>query len=287
MEKRFLVVGIALLAVLFSTHAQTTDFLELVKTATPQSVLDAINKGANMQARDSMGRGPLLVAASNNPSPEVITILLKAGEDVNGLDREGNNCLVWAARNNFEVIAALLKAGADVETRDPLYDATALMWAASDSADPNVITALLKYGADIKGRNRDNLTSLMWAAMKNKNREVIVTLLNAGAELNARDCGDRTALMWAARSNPSAEVINTLLDAGANIESVDFMGRTPLMIAAETNSNPDVLIALLKAGADAQAKDKEGKTALDYAKGNYSLRVRGADALRLLQAASQ
>ena len=119
MKERIFVAVVAFLFVLFSTYAQTTDFFELVKTGTPQSVEDAINKGANIKARDSMGRSPLLVAASNNPNPEVITILLKAGEDVNGLDREGNNCLVWAARNNLEVITTLLKAGADVETRDP------------------------------------------------------------------------------------------------------------------------------------------------------------------------
>ena len=239
--KRRIVVAVVL-AVLMAAwaHAQTTDFLELVKTATPQSVQDAINKGANIKARDSMGRGPLLVAASNNPNPEVITILLKAGEDVNGLDREGNNCLVWATRNNLEVITTLLKAGADVETRDPLYDATALMWAASDNPDPNVIAALLKYGADIKSCNRDNVTSLMWAAMKNKNAEVIVTLLNAGADLNAQDSGDRTALIWAAHSNPSPGVIAMLLDAGSNIEALDFIGRTPLMSAAEANPNPEV-----------------------------------------------
>jgi len=287
MKKRISVVVVALLFVLFSTYAQTTDFLELVKTGTPQIVQDAINSGANMKARDSMGRGPLLVAASNNPDPKVITILLKAGEDVHGLDREGNSCLVWATRNNIEVITALLKAGADVETREPLYDATALMWAASNNPDPKVITALLQYGADVKSRNRDNVTPLMWAAMKNKNVEVILTLLKAGAEFNAQDSGGRTALMWAAHSNPNPKVIEALLDAGSNIKALDFMGRTPLMLAAEANPNPEVIIALLKAGADAKPKDEAGKTAIDYAKSNYSLRVRGADAFRMLQEASQ
>ncbi|MGA2766282.1 MAG: ankyrin repeat domain-containing protein [Spirochaetia bacterium] len=287
MKRRIVVAVVLAVLMAASAHAQTTDFLELVKTGTPQSVQDAITKGANTKARDSMGRGPLLVAASNNPNPEVITILLKAGEDINGLDGEGNNCLVWAARNNLEVITTLLKAGADVETREPLYDANALMWAASDNPDPKVITALLNAGSDIKSCNRDNVTTLMWAAMRNKNAEVIVTLLNAGAEVNAQDSGGRTALTWAAKSNPNPGVITTLLDAGSNIEVLDFMGHTPLMIAAETNPSPEVIISLLKAGVDAKAKDNAGKTAFDYAKSNYSLRVRGANVLKQLEEASK
>jgi hypothetical protein len=48
-----------------------------------------------------------------------------------------------------------------------------------------------------------------------------------------------------------------------------------------------VIVILLKAGGDAKAKDKTGKTAFDYAKSNYSLKVRGTDAYRQLQEASQ
>jgi ankyrin repeat protein len=284
---RIVVAVLAFLLSLVSAYAQKTDFLELVKTGTPQSVEDAINNGANIKAQDAMGHTPLLVAALDNPNPEVITILLKAGADLNGLDGEGNNCLVFAARNNLEVITTLLKAGADIETRDPLYDANALMWAASDNPDPRVVSALLKAGSDVNSRNRDNVTTLMWAAMMNKNAEVVVTLLHAGAEVNAQDSGGQTALMWAAKSNPNPGVIITLLDAGSNIKALDSLGCAPLMLAAEANPNPEVIIALLKAGADAKAKDKAGKTAFDYAKSNYSLRVRGPDALKQLEEASK
>jgi ankyrin repeat protein len=51
------------------------------------------------------------------------------------------------------------------------------------------------------------------------------------------------------------------------------------------NANPEVILALLNAGADAKLKDKEGMTALDYANSNYGLK--GTDAYRQLQEASQ
>ena len=63
------------------------------------------------------------------------------------------------------------------------------------------------------------------------------------------------------------------------------MGHTPLMIAARANQNLKVIIAILNAGADAKAKDSAGKTAFDYAKSNYSLR--GTDALKQLEEASE
>jgi len=93
--------------------------------------------------------------------------------------------------------------------------------------------------------------------------------------------------MWAAKSNPNPGVIITLLDAGSNIEARDFMGHTPLMIAAKANPSLEVIIALLKAGANTKAKDGAGKTAFDHAKSNYSLRVRGTEALKQLEEASR
>jgi ankyrin repeat protein len=80
-------------------------------------------------------------------------------------------------------------------------------------------------------------------------------------------------------------VIATLLKAGADIEARDNYGRTALMWAARHNENPEVIMTLLKAGANAKAKDSKEKTAFDYAKANKMLK--GTDALRQLQEASQ
>ncbi len=80
-------------------------------------------------------------------------------------------------------------------------------------------------------------------------------------------------------------MIATLLKAGADIEARDNDGRTALMWAAGHNPNSEVIMALLKAGANANAKDSKEKTAFDYAKANKMLK--GTDALRQLQEASQ
>jgi ankyrin repeat protein len=114
-----------------------------------------------------------------------------------------------------------------------------------------VVTALLKAGADIEARDKDGGTALMYAAEYNQNANVITALLKSGADLNAQDKEDKTALMRAARRNP----------------------------------NPEVIITLLNAGANGKARSNEGKRAFDYAQDNISLK--GTDAYRQLQEASQ
>jgi ankyrin repeat protein len=108
-------VALAFLFALVSVDAQTTDFFDLVKTATPQSVQVAIKSFTDLDSRDKNGSTPLIVAAAYNLNAEVITVLLKAGANVNAGDMSGYTPLIWAAaRNqNHEVIMTLLNAGAN------------------------------------------------------------------------------------------------------------------------------------------------------------------------------
>ncbi len=92
--------------------AQRTVFFELVKTAAPQSIQSAIDKGADVNAASSLdGTTALIDAAENNPNPDVITTLL---------DNFGYTALIRAAGSNPNplVITALLKAGADGKAKD-------------------------------------------------------------------------------------------------------------------------------------------------------------------------
>jgi hypothetical protein len=166
--KKRMVIAVAFAVLLaVSAYAQMTDFEKLVITGTPQSIQAAIEKGVDVNTIDKQGWTPLLIAAANNPNPDVI--------------------------------AALLKAGA---TLHPAYGwiGTALMAAAMGNKNPEIIITLLNDGEDINARTIDRRTALMFAAENNPNPEVITTLLKAGADPIARSKEGKTASDYALES---------------------------------------------------------------------------------------
>jgi ankyrin repeat protein len=217
MKKRIGFVFLAFLSSLASVCAQTqkTAFIELVKDGTPQDVRAAINKGADVNTRGSCST-PLMEAAGANSNPEVITVLLKAG--------------------------------ADIEARDSCFGRTSLMWAALSNQNPEVLATLLKAGADLEARDNDGRTVLMWAA-RNNQPKVITMLLEAGADLNARSKNDMTALIWAAVYSQKPEVIMALLDAGADAKVKSKRGYAALDYAENNESleGTDAYLQLQKA----------------------------------------
>ena len=167
MKKRVVVAAILVVPLAASAYAQTPLF-HSVLTGTLKDVQAAVNAGADLNARDSGGCTPLIDAAAYNKDPEVVTMLLKAGSDI--------------------------------EAQDGVYGGTALCWAANNSENPEVVTTLLKAGADIKANGG---TVLLWAVKRNANPEVIMILLHAGADAKAKDEDGKKAFDYA-RGNERA-----------------------------------------------------------------------------------
>ena len=100
---------------------QTTDFYNVLQTGTPEQIQKELDAGADVNDQEgTLGFTPLMWAAGQNPNPEVIVVLLKAGARVNARSAGGMTPLMWAAARNRnpEVIAALLDAGADATAKD-------------------------------------------------------------------------------------------------------------------------------------------------------------------------
>lgn len=95
------------------------NFFSLVQTGTPEQVQAAIKAGANVSDRDEYhgGMTPLMYAAGKNENPNVITILLNAGAEINERDNIGMTPLMYAAwlNKNPAVALALLNAGANAK----------------------------------------------------------------------------------------------------------------------------------------------------------------------------
>jgi ankyrin repeat protein len=82
-------------------RAATSDnsFLVLCKNGTLQQINNAIKNGANVNARNSKGETPLMLAAGNNSNPEVIAVLMNAGADANAKNNQGSMAMDYLRRN--------------------------------------------------------------------------------------------------------------------------------------------------------------------------------------------
>ncbi len=65
----------------------------------PEVITVLLKAGAEVNASADYGETPLMRAAEKNTNPEVITVLLKAGADVNAKNNGGKTALDYAKDN--------------------------------------------------------------------------------------------------------------------------------------------------------------------------------------------
>jgi ankyrin repeat protein len=189
-----------------------------------------IAHGADVHARDSIGRTPLIVAITN--CPQAIELLLTSGADINEETRFGPTLLA-AARYQW------------------IYDRKR-----RGRENANAVKILLEKGADPNTRDSAGRNALMVMSMENRPSDIRMGLRKGPHDKGAifSDDGDLTQSIGEA-----------LLQAGCDVNAADKDGRTPLMYAALYHRYPAVH-QLLISGANIRAKDKDGKTALEFAK---------------------
>ena len=135
----------------------------------PNKIRALINKGADVNARNSYGNTPLHNATIYN-NFEVVTALIDAGSDVNAKNNDDDTPLHCAL--DPEIVKMLIKAGADVNAKNK--DGNIPLHYAWD--DPETIKILLEAGADVNTKDKDGKTPLDFALEideKHINPEVI------------------------------------------------------------------------------------------------------------------
>jgi ankyrin repeat domain-containing protein 50 len=221
-----------------------------------------LEKGAELESKDSNGRTPLSWAAEKGHEA-VVKLLLEKGAE---LESKGSNDwtpLSWAAENGQEaVVKLLLEKGAELESKDRWFGRTPLSLAAEKGHEA-VVKLLLEKGAELESKgSRSGQTPLSLAA-ENGHEAVVKLLLEKGAELESKGRNGRTPLSWAAGKGHEA-VVKLLLEKGAELESKGSNSPTPLSWAAG-KGHEAVVKLLLEKGAEPESKGNNGRTPLSWA----------------------
>ena len=278
----------AVLEILVEAGADVNDRNErgetvLERTLRSPAVNDVVRRLLELEAdadAASLSGSPLHNAATwQGDNPELVTLLLDAGADVQASSRGGLSPLHRAAfRGGPGVIAALVANGAEVNARDD-RGATPLHLAV-DGKKPVNAAALIEAGADVRVRMWGGDTPLHMAATWRPGIRVrpvdppdadtllVVALTAAGADLDARNERGETPLHVAVRSGHQP-VADKLLALGADPLAVDDLGRVPRPKICDWTSSPffrsahwQSVLGCLEAGADVHARDGSGETPL-------------------------
>lgn len=202
----------------------------LIRRGETAVIREALDAGADPNARERMGMTPVLTAVLHR-RPDVVRLLVEAGADPNA-ERQG------------------------METFTPLHLA-----AQRDSLD--LVSLLLELGAD--ATRRTWLTPVDWAV----SRPVIEALVGAGGDPDARCPRTGRTPLHRTASACHSKPMSALLDAGADVAALDLDGRTPLHHVTLGHRRGDVAMAvalLIDAGANPAARDGKGETVLQLAR---------------------
>ena len=172
---------------------------------------------------------PLLEAAKAK-NREAVIEFVNRGADINARQADGATALHWASYwNDQEMAQVLISAQANVNVANDL-GATPL-WLASQNRNPALLRLLLEAGANPNMALSTGETSLMQASLTG-DAAAVGTLLRAGANVNASERSQgQTALMWAV-SNGHTDIVRALLVFGADVHARTRVSRRPVSTSA-------------------------------------------------------
>lgn len=223
---------------LISTIKQDSIWAPLAKHFDTISML--IKSGADVNAQDTDGNSPLLLACQNqnNNNLKLVKLLIASGADVNKQNKQGKTALLVADQLN--IIKLLLENGANIHHEDSIKDKTGQC--------PPLIDAVLatEYYPS------------------SQNIKLIKLLLDYGANPNLQWKNSGETALHIAAFYGLTNVAKLLIKQGADLDIQQYNGDTPLMVAIQAKQ-ADIVKLLLNNYAQVVIKNNDGFTALDLA----------------------
>lgn len=222
-----------------------------------------IEKGADVDAKDSGNGQTPLWKASHEGHTAIVKLLLENGADVNKRNASGETAL-WTAswKGHTDVVRLLLERGANANLTQTETGITPL-WIASQEGYLDIVKLLLENGAGVDVKKKDTGTTALWLASQNGHAEVAKFLLENGAEVNVKRSDIGVTALYIASEKGQTEVVKLLLDNGADVDIETGIDGTTALWQAAWHGHTDVVRLLLNAGAEIDAKrDADRVTAL-------------------------
>jgi ankyrin repeat protein len=205
-----------------------------------------VESGSDLEARNTYGRTPLLLAARESGNVDIARLLLDAGADINAEDRSGQCSLELAAWRGFdEFVNLLLDRGATVplEGRRGVW----MMRFATQRGLERLFDYLVANGADLSVKSEGG-GGLLHDAAAGGSAKIVRALLEKGMDVNEADVFEWTPMHHAAEMG-RGDVIRTLAAAGGDVNARATDGKSPLNVAMELDRRGGIE-ALSALGAD-------------------------------------
>jgi ankyrin repeat protein len=246
-----------------------TNLIGLIKNGDDKIIKLLIEKGENINEKDSYGNSLLYNCIIYKSNIEIVKLLIEKGANINEIDSFGNSLLYNAIieNSNIEIIDLLIEKGADINEKDKKYKNSLLYNAIKHNSNIEIVKLLIKKGANIKEKDRYG-NSLLYNAIKHKsNIEIVKLLIKKGADINEIDSYGNSLLYNAIITN-NVKIVDLLIKK-VKMNKKDKESFTDLVVKIiENNIEIEKLIEIVKLiekVADINEKDSFGNTYLHYA----------------------
>ena len=236
----------------------------------PEYIRKLIEQGADVNARNSQNKTPLLIAAEKGHE-KCVQLLLEAKADVTLQDDAKLDALAYAKNNGHETIVRMFEQALS----DKLYKQRAFLEAAKHG-EKAVIEELLKQGIDKNNVQDAQGNTALICAVANGHTQIVDLLLKENVEINSANKKNETALTLAVRKADRALVqaliafperialphlerslriaayrgLNEIVTLLTNAHSNKIRARACVLYAAVEGRKKELIEGLIKEGVD-------------------------------------
>ena len=236
-----------------------------------------IEKGANIEIKDSgCGSSPLLFACQNGRT-KIVKFLIEKGADINTKNSKGSNAIHFAAQSGkTEIVDFLLQNGLEINMKDnngenPLFYAMyyrhfPIMREAIHAYE--MVKFLIENGVNVDEATVSNQTPLTFAIMKNL-LAVVNLLVSFGADVNHAKDSNGTLLQIATTWYCDTEIMKVLIANGADVNAPHEINKTTSLHVATglfcSTEICEIIRILFESGANPELRQADGFTPFEIA----------------------